>query len=247
MRKIAGVIAEYNPFHNGHLYQLRQIRQMGAEGIVVCMSGNFVQRCSPAISEKHRRALCALEHGADLVLELPFPYSVCSAEGFASAGVSLLSATGQVTDLVFGSETADSSLLEDAYTALCMAEESGDISSLMKTGASFPVARNEAMVRRGLCLFLENRTIFLLSNILKRSKSKRARLLLCPCGGWGIIIPICRAGIFCLQPEFAAGFLTGKRFQDIFRKTPKGCLQKQRKRDGWYLLPRWIKFCFPDF
>lgn len=149
MEKIAGVIAEYNPFHNGHAYQFEQIRKCGADAIVVCMSGNFVQRCEPAVLEKHNRALSAVENGADLVLELPFPYSLLSAEGFASAGVHLLSASGVVTDLYFGCESAKTEDLLDAYSALCRAEESGKISQLVKTGLSFPRARAGAMKSAG--------------------------------------------------------------------------------------------------
>ena len=68
MKNIAGIIAEYNPFHNGHDYQLQQVKKAGAEGIVICMSGNYVQRCEPALLEKHRRAEIAVKNGADLVL-----------------------------------------------------------------------------------------------------------------------------------------------------------------------------------
>ena len=149
MKNIAGIIAEYNPFHNGHDYQLQQVKKAGAEGIVICMSGNYVQRCEPALLEKHRRAEIAVKNGADLVLELPFPYHILSAEAFASAGVRLLSSTGVVSSLYFGGEEAEIPLLEDSYRALCEAESCGDISALMKSGMSFPRARAAAMRRRG--------------------------------------------------------------------------------------------------
>ncbi len=149
MKNIAGIIAEYNPFHNGHDYQLQQVKKAGADGIVICMSGNYVQRCEPALLEKHRRAEIAVKNGADLVLELPFPYHILSAEAFASAGVRLLSSTGVVSSLYFGGEEAEIPLLEDSYRALCEAESCGDISALMKSGMSFPRARAAAMRRRG--------------------------------------------------------------------------------------------------
>ena len=83
--KIAGIIAEYNPFHGGHAYQIEQTRKAGASHIVAVMSGNYVQRGEPAFLEKHARAEMALHGGADLVLELPLPWAVSSAEGSAGA------------------------------------------------------------------------------------------------------------------------------------------------------------------
>lgn len=89
--KVAGVITEYNPFHNGHKYQLEQIkRQTSADYIVVVMSGDFVQRGEPAIIDKYERTRMALLSGADLVLELPAVFATASAEFFAGGGVSVL-------------------------------------------------------------------------------------------------------------------------------------------------------------
>lgn len=89
--KVAGVITEYNPFHNGHKYQLEQIkRQTSADYIVVVMSGDFVQRGEPAIIDKYKRTRMALLSGADLVLELPSVFATASAEFFAGGGVSVL-------------------------------------------------------------------------------------------------------------------------------------------------------------
>ena len=88
--KIAGVIAEYNPFHNGHYYQLEQIKQKtGADYIVVAMSGDFLQRGVPALTDKYARTKMALSAGADLVIELPCVWATASAEYFAQAGVRL--------------------------------------------------------------------------------------------------------------------------------------------------------------
>ena len=93
--KVAGVITEYNPFHNGHKYQLEQIkRQTSADYIVVVMSGDFVQRGEPAIIDKYERTRMALLSGADLVLELPSVFATASAEFFADGGVSVLKNTG---------------------------------------------------------------------------------------------------------------------------------------------------------
>ena len=85
--KITGVIAEYNPFHNGHKAMLEQCRKDGADGIVAVMSGNFVQRGSVAIMDKRSRAAAALRGGADLVVELPVPWATATAEVFADGGV----------------------------------------------------------------------------------------------------------------------------------------------------------------
>jgi predicted nucleotidyltransferase len=113
--RAVGVICEFNPFHNGHAYLLSRMREVaGEDGCVIClMSGRFVQRGEPAMADPYLRAKTALAGGADLVLELPFPYSAGSAEFFASAGVEILSRLG-VDRIAFGSESGDISLLETA-------------------------------------------------------------------------------------------------------------------------------------
>ena len=109
--KVAGVITEYNPFHNGHKYQLEQIkRQTSADYIVVVMSGDFVQRGEPAIIDKYERTRMALLSGADLVLELPAVFATASAEFFAGGGVSVLKNTGVVDMLCYGVESVDHEL-----------------------------------------------------------------------------------------------------------------------------------------
>lgn len=117
--KACGVVCEYNPFHNGHAYQLKQIREILHLPVVCAMSGTFVQRAEPACMPKAARAACAAKHGASLVLELPFPYSCFTAEKFAEAGVRLLDQSGLCSHLAFGSECADSGLLSALAEALC--------------------------------------------------------------------------------------------------------------------------------
>lgn len=112
-KKIAGIVCEYNPFHLGHEYQIREIRKMGYEKIVCVMSGNTVQRGEFAIVDKYERAKTAIDCGADLVVELPYPYSSSGAEFFASAAVKILSSAG-VGTLCFGSECADIDALKRA-------------------------------------------------------------------------------------------------------------------------------------
>ncbi|MBE6893375.1 MAG: nucleotidyltransferase family protein [Ruminococcaceae bacterium] len=106
--KIAGIIAEYDPFHNGHAYQIKKTREAGADAIVVVLGGEFTQRGEPAWCSKYTRAKAALLCGADLVLEMPVPYAVGSAEKFAEGGISVLDALGCVDVLSFGSESGDS-------------------------------------------------------------------------------------------------------------------------------------------
>lgn len=111
--KVAGIVCEYNPFHNGHKRQIDILREAGFSTIVCAMSGNYTQRGELAIADKYTRAEIAVRCGADIVLELPFPFSSFSAEGFARAGVHLLASAGCDT-VSFGSECADLALLERA-------------------------------------------------------------------------------------------------------------------------------------
>ena len=116
--KIAGIVAEYNPFHNGHAHHIQQTRAQDgrcrATHVVAVMSGHFVQRGEPALLPKPERVRMALAGGADLVLELPLPWSLASAEGFAYGAVSILDALGCVEVISFGSECGDAAALEKA-------------------------------------------------------------------------------------------------------------------------------------
>lgn len=105
---VLGIVAEYNPFHTGHMYHIQKAKaETGALGVVAVMSGSFVQRGEPAVYDKWTRAFHALSHGADLVLELPAVYALSSADGFAFGAVHTLRATGVVNILSFGSECGD--------------------------------------------------------------------------------------------------------------------------------------------
>lgn len=111
--KTAVIICEYNPFHNGHRYQIEKLRQIAGEICVIAvMSGSFTQRGEPAVFSKYARARAAVECGASLVLELPFPYSANSAEYFAGAAVSIAHRLGVADYLCFGSESGDLALIE---------------------------------------------------------------------------------------------------------------------------------------
>lgn len=147
--KIVGIICEYNPFHLGHKKQFDCIREIyGPECIIVClMSGNFVQRGMPAIFDKELRARCALQSGADLVLELPLPYALSSAEGFAAGGVKILS--GFCDALCFGTETGTKETLLQTAAALLSAEFSAVLKQQLQSGISFPAARQAALETMG--------------------------------------------------------------------------------------------------
>ena len=116
---VTGIIAEYNPFHNGHRYQLEQIRQAYPDSAVIAvMSGSFVQRGQAALLDKWQRAGLAIAGGCDLVLELPFAFACRSAQDFARGGVQLLSRLGIIDTLAFGAETNSLELLAQAARSM---------------------------------------------------------------------------------------------------------------------------------
>ena len=146
--KVNGIIAEYNPFHNGHKYHLDFSKQTtGADYTIVVMSGNFTQRGIPAIIDKKKRAKAALLSGADLVLELPACYAASSAEYFAMGGVSLLDKLGVTDCLCFGSECDDLSFLTQVASILETEPPvyQSALRESLRQGNSFPKARQEAL------------------------------------------------------------------------------------------------------
>lgn len=147
--RVNGIIAEYNPFHNGHKYLLEESKKAtDTDYTVIIMSGNFVQRGAPAMLNKYKRAEMALQNGADLVLELPMYYATSSAEYFAMGGISLLDRLGVVTNVSFGSECGDLSVLEK--TAKVLLEEPDDFAVILREnlrkGQSYPTARTNALL-----------------------------------------------------------------------------------------------------
>lgn len=145
---VAGIIAEYNPFHNGHLFHIEETRRLtGCTHVVVVMSGSFVQRGEPAMADKHLRAGMALRHGADLVLELPCAYATAGAERFAAGAVEILDRLGIVDVLSFGSENAD--LGQITRTAKLLCEETPEFSRKLqeglRAGLTFAQARASAL------------------------------------------------------------------------------------------------------
>lgn len=144
--KTAGVIVEYNPFHNGHLYHLEQTKKVtGADVVIAVMSGSFLQRGEPALVDKWTRTRMALENGIDIVIELPYVYSTQKAEIFAKGAVSLLTAIG-VDELCFGSEAGDIHAFEETLSFI---EENKKhynerIKYFMNEGNSYPKATSLA-------------------------------------------------------------------------------------------------------
>ena len=147
--RAVGIIAEYNPLHNGHIYHLKQaVRIAGSDACVVAMSGDFVQRGEPAIFDKWTRAEHALRCGADLVVEIPVLYCLGNAGQYAGGAVRVLESLGVVSHLAFGSESADASLLGDIAGSLRDNDEElrEIISRSIGTGSSYPIARESAYI-----------------------------------------------------------------------------------------------------
>lgn len=145
--KICTIICEYNPFHNGHLYQIQQAKALSNADLLLCvMSGNFVQRGEAAIANKYTRAKHAVLAGADGVIELPVPFATSNAELFAKGALHILSQIPQISTLCFGAETADKHAFLQAASLLI--NEPADISTQLKAltaqGLSYAKARAQA-------------------------------------------------------------------------------------------------------
>ena len=146
---ITGIITEYNPFHNGHLYHLTEAKKnTNCDAVICIMSGNFVQRGGPAIVDKWQRTEMALNNGVDLVIELPTYYAVSSAEFFAKGAVSILNNLGVVNNLFFGSECGDVNKL--TTIAKTLVDEDSKLKYIIKEnlakGETFAKAREKALI-----------------------------------------------------------------------------------------------------
>ena len=149
MSKVLGIIAEYNPFHNGHLYHLEESKKItGSKYVVAVISGNFTQRGDTSIVDKWTKTKMALDNGCDLVIELPLIYSISSAENFAAGGVKILNSLKVVDYISFGAETSDVNILDKIANILY--EEPKEYKSLLTSqlnkGMSFPKARQNALM-----------------------------------------------------------------------------------------------------
>jgi len=146
--KVAGIVAEYNPFHKGHEYQLNKARNLsGCDGVAVVMSGNFVQRGEPAIIDKFKRAESAIYGGADLVIELPMPFSCQNAELFAKAAVTELKKL-PITHLSFGCENDNIEILKEiAFIQTNNLDYNLALKHELKSGISYPSAVTNAICK----------------------------------------------------------------------------------------------------
>lgn len=149
---VTGLITEYNPFHNGHLFHLKKARETtGADYTAVVMSGSFVQRGAPAVFDKYSRTRAALLSGADLVFEMPAPFSTASAREFASYAVALFTSLGAVDSICFGSECGE---IEPILRAARLLNEESEsfkkrLQDFLKEGKTFPEARSAALAEEG--------------------------------------------------------------------------------------------------
>ena len=149
MSKVVGIIAEYNPFHNGHSYHIQNTKaQTGADFVVAVMTGNFTQRGNTSVINKWEKAKMALNGDADLVIELPTIYSISSAENFASGAVKILNELGIVDTISFGMEANDVSTLNNIANVLV--NEPPEYKTILEhelgKGNSFPKARENALM-----------------------------------------------------------------------------------------------------
>lgn len=233
---VAGIAAEYNPFHNGHRYHIEETRRLGATHVAVVMSGHFMQRGEPSLLYKWDRARTALLGGADLVLELPTACSLSSAEGFARGAVEVLSALGCVDMMSFGAETGNIDLLRATADAVASPEIHRRIGRLLQeNGLSYPAAREQAVLE----VFGETLAAVLRSpnNILAVEYIKALRLLHSPIRPFAVArrgsLHDAPGGAF---PEASASYIRGllRRGEDISPFVPEGTLHVLRscREDG---------------
>lgn len=140
-----GIVTEFNPFHNGHKYLVDFLKEKDNSTVTAVMSGNFVQRGEPAIMNVNLRAEAALKSGVDLVLSLPLPYSILTAEKFAFAGVNILDSLNCLDSIAFGSESNNKEIIRECAEKLMSPDFGLKVSELVKNGVSFPVAREQAV------------------------------------------------------------------------------------------------------
>lgn len=149
MATVLGIIAEYNPFHNGHLYQIEEAKkQTGAEYVVAIITGNFTQRGNTSLVNKWVKAQMAIENGVDIVLELPTIYSISSAENFAEGAIKVLDSLKIVDTLCFGTETGDFAALNNISNILYNEPKqySAILNHELSKGISYPKARENALM-----------------------------------------------------------------------------------------------------
>ncbi|MBQ4612527.1 MAG: nucleotidyltransferase family protein [Clostridia bacterium] len=209
--RVAGIIAEYDPFHNGHQCHVDSVRQDGATHVVAVISGSFTQRGEPALLTKFQRAEMALRCGVDLVLELPLPFAMAPAERFATGGIATLQALGCVDTLSFGSECGD----VEALQALAVLTDTPDYTAALKnalaSGIPYAAARQKAVAEckaNKLATLLDDP-----NNTLALEYIRAARRLGAPFG----FHTLKRVGAAHNAPEATAHIASASLLRDLIR------------------------------
>lgn len=237
--RVLGIIAEYNPFHNGHMYHLQKAKeQSGAEYCIGVISGNFVQRGNTSILNKWKKAEMAILNGVDLVIELPTIYSVASAEGFSLGAIKLLNTLKIVDAISFGTETDDFAALNNISSIIYDEPKKYKdlLSKELKKGLSFPKARENALM-----LYLDDNKRY--ANILNMQNNilaieylkalKKTRSTIQP-------IPVKREKVYyndnVIVDEFASAtairkMLKNREFNEIRKVVPKSTYEILKKED----------------
>ena len=246
MSRVLGIIAEYNPFHNGHLYHIRQsLEQTNSDYVVCVISGNFVQRGNTSIVDKWTKAKMAMASGADLVIELPVIYSISSAENFAEGAIKILDELGIVDTVSFGMETNDISTLNNIANVLYQ-EPKEYITILnheLSKGISFPKARENALMMYLNDIKRYANTLTGSNNILGIEYLKAMKKLKSPLKPIGVQ----REKVFYhdnfIVDDFASStairkMIVSRQFDDIMKVMPRSAyiLLAQELRSGHYVL-----------
>lgn len=227
MSNILGIIAEYNPFHNGHLYHIQNAKERAnAKYVIAIITGNFTQRGNASIVNKFEKTKMALENGVDMVIELPTVYSISSAENFAAGGIKILNELGIITHISFGMEENDISLLNNVANVLYSEDKTFEkiIKEELDNGFSFPKARENAIIRyfkdERYEKVLKGSNNILAIEYLKALKKQKSNII--PVG-------IKREKVFYnskkIIDEFASStgirsLLTANDFEEIYRVVP---------------------------
>ena len=246
MSKVLGIIAEYNPFHNGHLYHIKQsIEESKADYVVCVISGNFVQRGNTSIINKWTKAKMAIANGVDLVVELPTIYSTSSAENFAEGAIKLLDSLGVVDTISFGMESNDIATLNNIANVLF--QEPKDYVTMLNhelsRGISFPKARENALLMYLNDIKRYANVLSGANNILGIEYLKALKKLKSPL----IPIGIKREKVYyndeMIVDDFASAtairkFISNKQFDEIRKVIPRSSyiLLGQELKKGHYVL-----------
>ncbi len=246
MSKVLGIIAEYNPFHNGHLYHIKQsIEESKADYVVCVISGNFVQRGNTSIIDKWTKTKMAIANGVDLVLEIPTIYSTSSAENFAEGAIKLLNSLGVVDTISFGMETNDIATLNNIANVVFQ-EPKEYVTMLnheLSRGISFPKARENALLMYLNDIKRYANVLSGANNILAIEYLKALKKLKSPL----IPIGIKREKVYyndeTIVDDFASAtairkFIANKQFEEIRKVIPRSSyvLLGQELKKGHYVL-----------